>query len=376
MTAWISLLLCALCGTAATQDDSTRVPVAPSPESPAAQDVVADARTPRTLAIYDLADLKAPPGMDMRYEEESPDGSRFRERIEADRVALLEKSIRNYVRPKFARGLDELQVHQQTVFVVTATAEQHAWIRRFLELQRAADAPFLMLESQHISGSAEQIEQLGFLGPTQILADASEAQRALAKLEDPQRELVRVSAPRMVISPGTPCEISLIDQVSYVKSYEVVYVHPGPVAIADPVIDVISEGIRSKFSGVQIEPGLYALDVEVERTEIERPIPTKEVQVAVEVTTPVTISQPTVLTSKLSSTVLLRDGAGVWFRVPDGDQELLIMVRMQLMPKPARSTDTILERPDCPVEHDGDIEESIEVEPPPPGEQRARRVPD
>lgn len=375
MTAWISLLLCALCGAAATQDESTRVPVDPTPESAAAQDVVADAKAPRTLAIYDLTDLKAPPGMEMRSEDETPAGTRFRESIEADRVALLEKSIRNYVRPKLARGLDELQVHHQTIFVVTATDEQHAWIRRFLELQRAADAPFLMLESQQLSGSAEQFEQLGFQGPTQVLACAADAQQALAKLTNPQHRLERVSAPRMLISQGTPCEISLMDEVSYVKSYEVVYVHPGPVAIADPVIDVIREGIRSKFSGVQIEPGLYALDVEVERTEIERPIPTKEVQVAVEATTPVTISQPTVLTSKLSSTVLLRDGAGVWFRVPDGEQELLILVRMQLVSKPDPSNDAFFEAPDCPVDHTGEVDE---LEPPvelPPGERRAREVP-
>jgi hypothetical protein len=160
-----------------------------------------------------------------------------------------------------------------------------------------------------------------------------------------------------------------------VKSYEVVYVHPGPQAIADPVIDVVREGTHCDLAGIEIEPGLYALDIEFERTEIERPIPTKEIQVTID-STPVTISQPTVLTSSLSSTVLLRDGAGVWFRVPDGERELLVLVQMELVPAPDAADEPFFEKPDCPVEDDGDIEESVEEEPPPPGEQRARRVPD
>ena len=135
-----------------------------------------------------------------------------------------------------------------------------------------------------------------------------------------------LSAPRLRIGSGSHAYMDVFNEVAYVKSYEVVYVHPGPQAIADPVIDVVREGTHCDLAGIEIEPGLYALDFEFERTEIQRPIPTKEIQVTIDAP-PVTISQPTVLTSSLSSTVLLRDGAGVWFRVPDGERELLLMVQ-------------------------------------------------
>lgn len=369
------LALGALCGLATAQDD-LRTALEPAPESSAAQAAHGDAKAQRTLAIYDVADLADPFRGGELDDDDTYEPDSFRGKLAADRLKLLARGVREYIRPKFVQGMDELHVHGSTTWVVSGTAEQHAWIRQFLSLQRDDDAPYLQFVTQQVRGTSEQFERLGFHGPTELLSDAASAQVATSALTSGGESLEILSSPKLSITQGTPAELAVMEQVAYVKSYEVVYVHPGPVAIADPVIDVIHEGLRNKFAGLQIEPGLYALDIEVERTEIERPIPTKQVQVAIDATTPMTISQPTVLSAKLSSTVLLRDGAGVWFRIPDGEQEMLILVQMDLVTaaehEPGREFQDVI---DCPVERAGETERFGSDEDLPPDVQRAREVP-
>lgn len=313
---------------AAGQD--SRVAVELPPESRHEQERVADGRAQRLAVIYSIADLAVPPGRDARFGT-SPESSDWERRLRAERLDALAGAARSYVRPKFLAGLDELRVHDGTTWLVTGTEEHHAWIRSFLELQRDADAPMLHMETVQVRGDAEDLERIGFEGPTAVLEDGARTSQAFAAARDPHNGFDVLSAPRLLVSQATPASMSLLNKVSYVKSFDVVYVHPGPSAIADPVIDVVEEGTVHRMIGVQIEPGLYALDIELVRTEIERPIPTKEVQVTVDSHAPLTISQPTVLTSKLSTTVLLRDGGGVWFRVPDGEREVLTIVRLDLV---------------------------------------------
>ena len=387
----------ALCALLAAQDQPARTAIAPVPESPEAQERVAGIKDPRSVAIYEITDLAQPqmsrpdPGESeavrqfrdsyaRRDREHLDDPHRdlesmsYSERVEIERLDAVVAAIREYVRPKFLNGIDELNVHGRTTMVVTGTAEHHAWIRNFLALQRDRSAPFLMLQSHQVRASAEAFERLGFEGPTAIIEDPAEAGRVVETLVGAKEVVEVLSAPQLMISQGSPAEVSVMNQVSYVKNYEVVYVHPGPTAIADPVIDIVQEGVFNRMIGMQIEPGLYALDIEVERSEIERPIPTKEIRVTVDVETPVTISQPTVLTSKLSSTVLLRDGGAVWFRVPDGEQELMVFVQMKLVPIPPSDPLPAPKPEDCPVPDDPTI--GVEEQPLRPGERRAQDVPD
>lgn len=330
MTTWTALLLSALSAAMPSQD-APRTPIEPLLESPAAQQRVADAQAPRSIVIHDCSDLRRRPGISSADIASERDQDDFETQLERKRLALLERSIREHVRPSFLPGIDRLEVHGGTTFVVTGTAEQHAWIRRFLELQREEDASFLSITTHRVRAAAERLEALGFEGPSQVIADASDAHAAVRRLETAFTAEERIGSPRFLIGQGTPAYISTTKDISYVKSYDVVYVHPGPTAIADPVVDVIQEGEQYEIAGTQIEPGLWVLEVELERTEVERPIPTEEVELTIDGPA-VTIGKPSVQTSKLSTTVLLRDGGAVWFRAPDGDEELLVLVRMEVVP--------------------------------------------
>jgi hypothetical protein len=324
------------------------------------------------MAIYSVADLSTPPGLDPIDESSGEPVDKYRQVVEAKRLELLVRAIREYLRPKLLLGLDEVRELPGGTLVVTATAEQHEWIRRFLELQRRSEAPRLMFNTKQLRATKSELEALGLDGPTQMLPDEQHADQFIAKIESAGIETL--ASPRFLIGAGTPAYMDLFNEVAYVKRYDVVYVHPGPEAIVDPVIDVIKEGTHCELAGIEIEPGLYALEIEFERTEIERPIPTKEVRVTINAT-PVTISQPVVLTSQLSSTVLLRDGAGVWFRIPDGEQELLVIVKLDLVDSPPESRGPRDMDAECPVEDAERSSDEIVDEELPPGEQRAREVP-
>jgi len=331
----MTMILTALCGLMATtplQTGNDRVSIeAPAQERIAdSEKQAADTSAPRTLAFYAMTDLLAPPGEPTKEFLLSAEKLREREEAEAARFALFTDTIREHVNPSLVQGLDEIQAVSGGTLVVTGTAQHHDWIRTFLDLQRDEPLQFLLINSSYLRGKGMHFKGAGFDGPSQVWESEGQLTNALATVSATEG-VELVTAPKLMVLPTQHAEMSILKQMAYVKSYEVVYVHPGPVAIADPVIDVIHEGFVFDLTAIQVEPGLYALNLNFERSEIERPIPTKEVKVAVDVDSTMTISQPVVTSSKLSSTVLLRSGANVWFRIPDGEQELLITVQMTVI---------------------------------------------
>jgi len=340
----IAMILTALCGLTTTsplQTGNERVSI----ETPAleriadSEEQTADPSAPRTLGFYDMTDLLAPPGEPAKEFLLDPERILEREEQETQRLELFAETIRKHLRPGLTRGLDVLQTQAGGMLLLTGTAEQHAWTRSFLDLQRAQELQLLHVDSRYLRGKGADFEAAGFAGPSEVWEDESLLPKALEQMASRTDKYELVTAPSLTVLPAQPAYISIMNQVAYVKSYEVVYVHPGPVAIADPVIDVIDEGFLFDLTGIQVEEGLYALELKFERTEIERPIPTKEIKVAIDTSSTVTISQPVVTSSKLSSTVLLRDGSSVWFRIPDGDSEMLITVHLSILGADAMATD-------------------------------------
>ena len=186
----MTFCLAALCALSlSSQQDDARVAIDPGPEH--LDQRVADASAPRTIQVHDLRDLVAP-----HLPSEFPLDSAFGKHVtgedqaqaRVERLAVIERMIRDHVRPGFARGLDGLQSHGDAVLVVTGTREHHAWVARFLELQRVEPVPYLQLEVLQVRGTAEQFEALGFKGPTEVLS-APRADAAHAALTDRRHPL-------------------------------------------------------------------------------------------------------------------------------------------------------------------------------------------
>jgi len=114
-----------------------------------------------------------------------------------------------------------------------------------------------------------------------------------------------ITAPRLTTYGGQLGNISMVNQVSYVRDYEIQ--HLGDTMVADPVIDVVSDGIVLATRAHPVQGGNYLAGITVSSASLSRPIRTFSMPL-VPGTSPVTIQIPHVNFNETSTTGTFEGG--------------------------------------------------------------------
>ncbi|MDA1265772.1 MAG: hypothetical protein O2816_11890 [Planctomycetota bacterium] len=304
-------------------------------EAPEAQSRPAD---DRTLVVYDIADLT---GHDALREVDlthaggaNPNEAErllqaLQEREEARALVLkhagdLRTAIAEYMQPELLQDAQTLRTLNGGALILLGSEQQHVWTRQFLDLQRKTNG-LLDMQARLLTVPDGVLESMGIESSAKIYPSQEAFAPILeALLAKPGVEVV--TTPRLMTFPRQRANVSVINQVAYVKDYDLVVVEPGAVEIVDPVIDVIQEGVTLDLWCVPIERGVFGLDAEMQVATLERPIPTSTLQIG-NLRHEVSISLPHVTEVGVSSRMSLPDGAVAVLITPDpAEQVHLVMV--------------------------------------------------
>ena len=153
-------------------------------------------------------------------------------------------------------------------------------------------------------------------------ATATELQRTI---ETSDAEVL--SAPRVTLSPLQRATVSMLEQISYLKDYTLV--RRGDELIADPLVDVVHDGVHAELFAVLLADGRLGVQCEVEMQTVVRPI--HRVQTDIGAGQPVTIELPRTTGVRFQQTAQMAPGEVVALasQKVDGDY-LLALVEAKL----------------------------------------------
>ena len=288
-----------------------------------------EATDERKLVVYDISDLTGQEGLrpPLPADPGEVDEARAKELLEAiqEREAELERiraraedlaaAVGRHVEPPLPDGDAGPQLINNGAMLLQVTDAQHEWVRTFLELQRRKAMGMLVIESRMLTVPAGTMETLGMRSSAKVIPSAEEFAQLLEQAQSrPGAELV--VSPRIAVRPGQRANLSVLNQVAYIKDYELVVVEPDEVEIADPVIDVVQEGILVDLKTIALTPDTYGISVELTQSTLARPIPTKTLRIGAR-RAEVTIGLPEVTTLRMSSDLALGVGASAVLVTPD-----------------------------------------------------------
>lgn len=154
---------------------------------------------------------------------------------------------------------------------------------------------------QLLSGNGGATLQFSLLDDTQI--------SGILRAVEQQVDNSVITAPRLTIFNNQRANLTLVNQVSYVKDYDVEVAQTA--FIADPLVDVIQDGLTLDVRPTVSHDRKYVtLEVQPTVATLLRPIRTFETNLA-GITTPVVIELPEIRYSKAQTTVKVPDGGYV-----------------------------------------------------------------
>lgn len=174
-----------------------------------------------------------------------------------------------------------------------------------------AQGPLVNAEMRILEFSVD--EATAVLGASRPTADRSvhlldaEAAAALLRRVKQHAGAKIVSAPRLTVYDRQEANVSLLNQVSYVQDYDIEV--QGQKTIADPIVDVVQEGIVIQFTPACAENGTdVALEFEGTFSSLQRPIPEKQIELGGQ---KVTIQLPQVEVGRIRESVVVPSGGWV-----------------------------------------------------------------
>jgi hypothetical protein len=208
--------------------------------------------------------------------------------------------------PKFER----IQPDAQGFLIAYLQPAQHDWLTKFIALQGDPALAWIAEVNAHIYTVPEgALVKMNLQGSATLLADTAAIQTMRDTLV--ARGAEAVVSPKISFFPNQSSNISVLNEVAYIKNYELQIIEPGSVEIADPIVDVIKEGQVMNIRALQVGEELYGLEIESLISEIERPIPTKKFKLSPLHPNEVEVGMPQVRTATVNATVRLADRAGV-----------------------------------------------------------------
>lgn len=154
----------------------------------------------------------------------------------------------------------------------------------------------------------------------ELVLETDAATRLLAATKTAQA--ATLDAPTITVMPLQRAMVQIANQTAYVKDFEVT--RNGDSVVADPVVDVVQDGLRAEVVATFLEADLMAVGIDVQIQQLERPIP--QFTTTVGTNTPVTIQLPRVTGVRFQQVSRIRDGDHVVFAAQKVDGDYLLTI--------------------------------------------------
>jgi hypothetical protein len=290
-----------------------------------------------TLRIYDVAHLTGQDELSQALASLSAADGRsaatafgqlehvefLRDRVRATTDSLLQ-TVREMMRPAFEDPTNRLEHLERGSMALLASPDQHAWLATFLEHVTAFDG-IVDLEARIYLLQRGELAGLNVSRSGQVLT--AEATGVL------MRELARagaevVQAPRVLVTPFREASLSAVDQVAYIKDYELKVIPDQDLEVADPVIGIAESGIVMRLRCVPLTSGELSVDSHLEYSTLIEPIPTIETTIGA-MGNKVTVQLPEITRIRLEGRFEVLSGETLLMASvdPDGEEEVLVLVR-------------------------------------------------
>lgn len=254
---------------------------------------------------------------------------------EAERRATAAKTLQGlitkYLTPKSERGGERIEFAQNGALIASLSAEQHRWLSGFLTAQRQFTG-LVKVETRMFKLPRGRLAKLG-VGTSASLATPADRD-ALLEQFGAAGSVEFLTAPSLTAYANQRANVSVLNQVAYVKDYTIEVVEPGAREIADPQVAVITEGLVLDLRATPLGDGVLGLDLQLQSSELLRPIRTLKLRLSTANALEVEIGLPEVTTVRIVSTVLVKDGASVLLSTPSqgSDEELALLVTATRVP--------------------------------------------
>jgi hypothetical protein len=301
-------------------------PPRPAPET---REAPVRATDGEVLRIYDVRDLHAQRPLQEGATDE--DRAAREEAMEVDYGRLAEMLVE-----LLEANLGPLEAPTQQVrmarggsLVANLTVAQHEFAEDFLTFQReVADAQYLLevkfvLVPSDLGGKILPEESPAFLDDEQIGDLLLAIQRSKSEV---------LSAPSVLVEPRQRAEIVTVEQIAYVKDWEIhEHVEPGDQTILDPIIGVLEDGVRLTARVVPLAEGRNMVDLQVTQMEVKRPIPTFETTLGIPGSPKVTIALPESVKRTIETRLVLGGGetAVLATDAPQDGKRSLVLARVE-----------------------------------------------
>jgi len=223
-----------------------------------------------------------------------------------DMAHTLEQLVSTYVQPALQHAAESVRATSAGTLVVNALPEQHAWVEDFLGGLRDFDG-LVDIQATIYSAPRGVLQEWGF-APSATLATPETLAAFLEKIEADGRFEV-VQAPRLVLFPCQRAHIAVLDEIAYVRSWQVRKVEPGGQELADPDVATIQAGVTVEARIAPLPGERFGVQIGIANCSVERPIPTRTVRLEGAGEREVEIGVPEVKTARFDATLLLADGA-------------------------------------------------------------------
>jgi len=157
-------------------------------------------------------------------------------------------------------------------FMITdLSQDQDAWLTNFLALQREKGTWRGVIHVTVLRGDLDEIPFLDRSGRIELLESASEVQVQKERLLE--HGMKTITEPTMTMLPKQTALLTSVSEVNYIQDWKIVNVDPGNRRIAIPQVKTVDEGLRLNARIFQLDETGYSVSLEMEYTEIQRPIP-------------------------------------------------------------------------------------------------------
>ncbi len=264
---------------------------------PAAESRTIDESSAR-LEIYDVSDI-------VLFGTQGDAASAFNKKEAMKRNIRLAETMRTYLRPSLGEGLHEVKPLGNGTIVVTGTSEQHAWVREFIEMQRAGRDTFVLLEVEFFKAPFDLAKKLtNDEGPQFFnVKVAAEKKRIVDEIK--AVDGVEFFTRNLVAYPHTDCTLSLIKKISYVSGFTVHEdVEPMKNRLVCPVVQTVDDGIKLDARVTLLTENRFGVELSFTDTEVIeiKPIRTEQG----------TFGMPTIAQTSGNGTSILTEGSTVF----------------------------------------------------------------
>jgi len=247
----------------------------------------------------------------------------------ADAAGRLASLIEAKMTLDAQQQLTRIEVGAPGSLIVEGGPKCLAFIRDFLETQRRMTAP-LSITMSLIEAPHELLGQLGVEGSSMLFDDTAAYRKMLTQLMD-AKDVEIVSAPQLALGLRSNASVSVLNQVSYVKDYELRIVEPAHQELLDPVIDVVEEGIVVDLVGVPMPGGTVDFNIDVNYSQLTRPIPTFKTRIGAGDAHEVEVSLPEVSKVNINALISMRPGSSALIAsaAPDKTRDFIVLMHFE-----------------------------------------------